>query len=78
MYNTQYTLYKNKNSIYRVKVCPVKKISENNNFAGLNLVVAANRVEEVYAIILYLYKLNTKIRQEKQLSLYYKVYPTML
>ena len=42
-----------------------KKISEDSNFADLNLAVAFDKEEIVYAIILHFYKSNTQIRQEK-------------
>ena len=40
--------------------------------------MTTNKKEEVYAIILYLYKLNTQICRKKQLGLYHKVDPTVL
>lgn len=55
-----------------------KKISKNSNFAGSNLVVAANREEEAHAIILYFHKSNTQICQKRQLSFYHKVDLTVL
>lgn len=42
-----------------------KKILENSDFAGLNLVVASNGEKVVYIIILYLYKSNIQIYQKR-------------
>lgn len=39
----------------------LKKIFKNNDFASLNLVIAANRKKEVYIIISHLYKSNIQI-----------------
>ena len=36
-----------------------KKNLKNSDFAGLNSTVATNRKKNIYATILYLYKLNT-------------------
>lgn len=36
-----------------------KKILKNNDFAGLNLTVAANEDKKAHSIILHLYKSNT-------------------
>lgn len=55
-----------------------KEIPENNDFADLNSAVVANGEEEAHAIISHLYKLNTQLRRERQLSLYHKVDPTVL
>ena len=55
-----------------------KEILENSDFADLNSVVAINGEEEAYAIILHLYKSNTQICQEEQLSPYHKVDPIIL
>ena len=55
-----------------------KKIPEDSNFAGLNSVAAPDKEEVVYAIISHFYKLNTQIRQKKQLGPYHKVDPIVL
>ena len=47
-----------------------RKISENSNFIGLNLVIALDREKVAYAIILHFYKSNIQIHREKQLGPY--------
>lgn len=54
-----------------------KEILENSDFADLNSAIATNKEEKVYVIILYLYKSNIQICQEKELNPYHKVHFTM-
>lgn len=77
-HSTQYTLYKNSNSICEAKAYLPNKISKNSDFAGLNSAITTNEEEEANTIILHLYESNTQIRQNKQLSFYHKVDPTVL
>lgn len=39
----------------------LKEIPKNSDFVSLNLVVILDKKEEMYVIILHLYKLNTQI-----------------
>lgn len=72
------TLYKNNNSICGVKVYFIKTILKDSDFIGLNLIIVPDEEKEVYVIILHLYKLNTQIWREKQLSPHHKVDPIVL
>ncbi len=55
-----------------------KEILKDSDFADLNSAVALDREKVMYAIISHRYKLNTQIRREKQLGLYYKFNLTVL